>query len=408
VESVAWISCARDLAAALFTLTAALVVLRDTRLGALVFGTLLFSCGLLCKPSGCVFPAVFFALLYQAQKLERRRAITLALWLLPALASAIATKMIQQPDTNIRVQALSWISRLQVGLDSLSFYTLKFLWPYPLASDYGRTPQVALHASLWWIGLAVLLACLALGLYYRARLSRIALGAFPLFALWLSPILGVIPFQAEAQSTISDRYNYMPLIALGIGLGLAAAKSKWVRRLVLGVCMVWAGLTFARAQVWLTNKDFFEDMLAKNPKSHVALSSLGVEYILRGDLPTAKRYLDQAVALRPNDIIPRTNLANVYLLSGDPARVVSEIEPLLNDKEFLHINQTETRALASAYRLTARAEWHLGNWQNANDFYCRWFHLDYTNEQGKAEILAFLKAARQHAIKLPNCTLSFQ
>ena len=108
--------------------------------------------------------------------------------------------------------------------------------------------------------------------------------------------------------------------------------------------------------------------------------------------------------MKPSDVIPRTNLAQLYLLLKRPDRVTSEVAPLLDDAEFLHQNQTETRALASAYRLTARAYWMRGAYVHANEFFCRWFRLDYENEDGRAEVQRFLLDARAKQVQLSDCT----
>jgi hypothetical protein len=286
----------------------------------------------------------------------------------------------------------------------LSFYVQKTFAPYPLAADYGRTPDVALDDNVWIVGLIVL-AVLAVGIgIFRKRIPvRLLYFAF-LFVLLLSPILGLVPFQAQGQSTVSDRYAYFPLIAFGLFVG-ALISSRRKAALAVGIFVIgtWTAMTFVRAGVWATNEGFFTDMLAKNENSHVALSSLGVEYILTNRLGPAEEVLRRAIALRPMDVIPRTNLGQLYLMQNRPDRVVSEIVPLLDNPEFMRINQTETRALASAYRIAARANWGLSLWSRANDFYCRWFRLDYENEEGKAEVQRFIQDASKHTRELPNC-----
>jgi tetratricopeptide (TPR) repeat protein len=218
--------------------------------------------------------------------------------------------------------------------------------------------------------------------------------------VFISPVLGLVPFQAQGQSTVADRYAYLPMIGVALlAAGLAARHSRWMAPGL--VAMI--ALTGLRAEVWLKNADFFLDMLANNPQSFVAHSSLGVEYILQNKFDRAEVYLNQAIAMKPMDTIPRTNLAQLYLLLGRPDLVTREVAPLLQDREFLRQNQTETRALSSAYRLTARAHWLQGEYPPANALFCRWYRIDWENEEGKAEFIRFLKDAAERKIALPGC-----
>ena len=404
VETVAWISTGRDLLASFFSLLAAnMVMAARTTVPGLWLSTLLFCVSLLCKPSVAVLPAGLLLLAYACDLWTRPRTTALWLWFIPGFAATIVTKRIQQLDADLRLPPMDIGRRMLVALDSFGFYVQKLLAPYPLAADYGRTREVALNEPLWAITLAGLLV-VAIALYiFRRRLSKPALGFVALFGLLLSPVLGLIPFQAQFQSTVSDRYAYLPLMAVGLMCGFAIKKKAWPALAVL--IAVWGSMTAARAETWMTNELFFTDMLAKNEKSHVALSSLGVEYILTNRLAEAEVVLKRAIQLKPMDVIPRTNLAQLYLLFNRADLVVSEIAPLLDDKEFLRINQTETRALASAYRLTGRAHHQFGLWSKANDFYCRWFQLDYENEEGRAEMGKFMEDSRNHQVSLPNCEI---
>src|SRR6185312_12837577 len=101
----------------------------------------------------------------------------------------------------------------------LSFYVQKFFVPYPLAADYGRTREIALAGDVWIYGLVVVaLLAVLVGVFWK-RLSKRYLYFAGLFVLLLSPILGVIPFHAQAQSTVSDRYAYFPVLGLGLMVG---------------------------------------------------------------------------------------------------------------------------------------------------------------------------------------------
>lgn len=404
VETVAWISTGRDLLAAFFSLAAMYTFLKGQSRTMMALSTLLFTISCLSKPSVAIVPVALLLLTYAFSELTFRRLWTLALWMIPAVTVSIMTKRIQQLDSDLRLTPMGLGDRLLVALDTLSFYVQKLLFPYPLAADYGRMREFAVESSLWVVGLVILILAGVMLKLFWARIEKRYLYFAALFVVLLIPILGVIPFQAQAQSTVSDRYTYFPLIGAGLLFGTLCTRWKVTRYgfafVVLPALCV---LTFMRTQVWSTNEVFFRDMLEKNENSHVALSSLGVEYILTHRLPQAEEVLNRAAALRPMDVIPRTNLAQLYLLENRPDRVVTEIAPLLDNKEFLRINQTETRALSSAYRLAARAHWGVELWSKANEFYCRFRYLDPENAEGLTEYQRFIGEAQRHKPELISC-----
>lgn len=407
VETVAWISTFRDTVACCFSLLACYLVLGPSRTWRLGLATVCFVLSLLSKPSVAVVPAVILFLSYGFQALDRRKLWTIGFWFVPALIASYVTKRVQQLDADLRLPPMDLGRRILVAIDALTFYLQKFFAPYPLAADYGRTREIALDGWLWMAGIGVAVAAGVAIWRYRARIPKAYYYYVGTFVLLVAPVLGIIPFQAQGQTTVSDRYVYMSLIGLGLAFGRFFGHARW-RWIGAAVLVVLSAMSVTRSTVWRTNEEFFDDMLAKNENSHVALSSLGVEYILTGRLAAAENVLDRAAKLRPNDVIPRTNLAQLYLLYNRPDRVVNEIVPLLNDREFLRVNQTETRALASAYRLAARALWAVRKWPEANDFFCRWFALDYENEEGRGEIQRFIMDAKAAKAELPNCEVPLQ
>ncbi|MBX3020864.1 MAG: glycosyltransferase family 39 protein [Bdellovibrionales bacterium] len=404
VETVAWISTFRDVLSTAFALGAVYLMLASERKLVWLLATALFCTSLLSKPSVAVIPAAMLFLTYGLNQLTRSKAIVYLLWFIPALAASYVTKMVQQLDADLRLTPMGLGDRILVAIDTLTFYLMKFFAPYPLASDYGRVREVALAENLWIIGLGCAAGLGVLAFAFRKQISQRMYYFAGTFVLLLAPVLGIIPFQAQGTSTVSDRYVYVSLIAAGLFFGVVLAYRKmWIfGALWIAVLSI---MTISRAEVWEGNEVFFRDMLAKNERSHVALSSLGVEFILANRLPEAEDVLNRAVKLRPMDVIPRTNLAQLYLLQGRPDRVTSEVVPLLENDEFQRINQTETRALASAYRLAARAYWSMGIWSKANVYFCRWFNLDYENEEGKAEIGRFLADAKAKGAAIPNCEI---
>ena len=136
--------------------------------------------------------------------------------------------------------------RILVVMDTLSFYAQKLVWPGGLIVDYARTPEYALTLpSIRYVWIVPLVVAAGLWLV-RKRLPGVVAGVL-IFVAGIFPVLGLIPFGYQSQSTVSDHYLYLSMF--GIGLGFAellgflvfsaaslAEAARAVARIALAVC----------------------------------------------------------------------------------------------------------------------------------------------------------------------------
>ncbi len=148
----------------------------------------------------------------------------------------------------LQITPLSLPDKSLVALDALGFYLCKLLWPMRLASDYGRTPELVVARgwnSLTWIVPIVLIAAAAV--LFRRSVKPLVASA--LFVVALVPMLGLLPFDFQAYSTVADHYAYLALFGAGHG-GRVAGRTleqtgdAWVCGVV---CLILAVLSFARS-----------------------------------------------------------------------------------------------------------------------------------------------------------------
>jgi len=359
VESVAWISGGRDLLAAFFALLA-LTTLQSRRLGAAwAVGTPLFVFALFCKPHLVLLPVV----VWMMQPHRWRLAL---FWAAASAAVAIGTTQIQNDFILTHVAPTLWWERGLIALDSLGFYVSKWFVPWPLASNYTRTPELVLNNRFYIQSGALILGIAVLALYPKFRRHK-STHALVISLLLLLPVSGLIPFSAQALSTVADRYMYLPMIGLAAAVSPLALRLRWVAPAILLGC---AALSWARVPVWTSNRELAHDMLQYNPKNYEALNNLATEELAAGNVATSISLLNEARALKPNRALALSNLAHAHWIQGNLQFILKEIYPYLSQTDFIRFNRLEGDALALMYRMSARAHLSVGESNRAQDLYC--------------------------------------
>jgi hypothetical protein len=272
---VAWISGGRDLAATTFALSAVAMQMsaRRTRLA---WSTLLFALALLCKPSVVSVPVALLLYGWWFGR-ERFRATLLAgfIWTGLGLISVLITRHAQASMFSV---AVPLSHRPVLALDAIGFYLMKLAWPYPLAADYGRRPDVLWATPSTMIATLVVAAALTVaGVIASKRDPRYRLAA--LWPVLLIPVLGIIPFAYQRISTVADHYDYLPLAVIAAVVALSVAKSPRLNgRAGWGVfsmlLVIYGTASFIRIFDWKGNEPFFDDMMRKNPKSWSAVINI--------------------------------------------------------------------------------------------------------------------------------------
>jgi len=151
-----------------------------------------------------------------------------------------------------------------------------------------------------------------------ARRTAPLLGAaLALFVIALLPVLGLVPFDFQAYSTVADHYTYLPM--LGPALAAAWLASRLPERGMVGVIvigsLVLGMLSFRQARTWRDAVTIFEQALRVNPQSWVAENQLAAARGARGDYPAAVEHARRAAALNPHaptvHIVLALNLAKL-------------------------------------------------------------------------------------------------
>jgi protein O-mannosyl-transferase len=338
VESVAWATERKDVLFAFFYLSALIAYWRwlgthKWRTYWVCFG--LFVASALSKSAAVTFPIV---LLVIDHWLARRKAWEEKVpFFAVSLIIATITFMVQAGGAGETVAPPAviplWARPGLIGYCSL-FYVKKFFWPFHLSAVYpsfeemGWTPFVSLGY------LAALAAVTALIITVQRRWPAL-LPAWVFYLVTLSPTIGLVPVGIHV---VADRFSYLPLIGLALPLSmdvvlmiflLPSTASRIVASLaVAAVLMMLAFLTDQRGAVWSDTGTLFRNALQENPNCLPAHVNLTVWHTTRKEYPEAIKEGNEAVALAPDGIPGRKNLAYALINKGDRREAIIVLRPL--------------------------------------------------------------------------------
>jgi hypothetical protein len=374
VPTVSWISGARDLLSAAFGLYAIRTFLQS---GNLVKTTVLYTLGILSKPSLIFLPVVLILL-------RPSKASTTWPWIL--LWFFIATSVVVWTRTAqifAWMPSVDWAFRPLVAIDAIGFYILKILIPYPLKTDYGRTVTWVINHGTFTVSLIGLTLAGVLYRRFRSRLdSSIETGILWSF-LMLFPVLGWFPSAQQSISTVADHYLYLPMA--GVALVVTALLNQFSSSFIRGASLaglILLGLTsFTRSQIWKNDSSFFQMMLKDNPESVNGHIGYGNVLSDQGNEKEALPHYRKAYELAPTNATAFANYAISLERSGDDMALVREIAPVIE----LLSKSLSPKVLREASPIWVRvwdavgaAEMRLQQFDAAKGALCRSLNVDPT------------------------------
>ncbi|MGI8604022.1 MAG: tetratricopeptide repeat protein [Verrucomicrobiales bacterium] len=291
---------------AFFGLSALLVDFRAVMRGNYWFGagaTAILILGLLTRPSLVVWPAIA-ALLTVAAFPHRWKfcIVWLGIRLLLSLSYVALTVHLQQIVPASQRVHLAWWKRPLIAADSLFWYAADVLRPTRLCIHYGRTPDVILSSSTWWMGLiGVAAGGFLVWASLRAKQKLIALGVC-VFVLAVLPTSGLVPAPArEHFSVVYDRHLYFAMIGMGMtALGLLKLMKPAFRvpaaLVVLTSCVLVSSRTLG---YWRNALTLSQQIVSVNPLSWYGHGQLGTALLNAARPAEAVLHLERAVQLEP-------------------------------------------------------------------------------------------------------------
>ncbi len=341
VESVAWVTEAKDPLSAIFWLLGIAAWTRyAARPGAGRYAAAagFFALGLMSKPIVITLPLVLMLLdWWPLGRLGgaapgKTAPLRLMLEKVPLLAlagaSAVVTILSQRTVGALAsVDDFSPAARLANAIVSCVAYLGDSLWPSGLAVFYPfplrGTPllQVA--------GAATLLSLIMLATWLLRRRQPWLLAGWAWFLVTLLPVIGLVQVGGQTRA---DRYLYLPLI--GLGVMAAWAAPGLARRTRLGTPTLSAAAVAALAVLaivaeaqtahWRSPETLWQRALATTEDNWVAHKNYAVDLYAAGRPAEALEHLREAARLRPRATDIQLQLANMLYREHRTAEAIRQ------------------------------------------------------------------------------------
>lgn len=233
--------------------------------------TLAFVLGLLTKPQIVPLPLMAGVIELGVRGRKPRQLLPLAPWLAIALLDVWANRL-SSPSATVFVPE-TWQLPI-VALDAIAFCVRKICLPIHLTLDYGRSPRWVTHHPEVRVTALVVLTVAVASWCLRKRLPWLAT-SIAIFALGLSPTLGLVPFDFQTFSTVSDRFAYLAM--LGPALLIARVSERAGRPLApfigLALLLPFAALSLRQIRYWQDDWTVAAHLLEENHGSKGAIGT---------------------------------------------------------------------------------------------------------------------------------------
>jgi len=318
VESVAWIAERKDVLSTLFWMLATwhyLSYVTTSRRFNYCCSLLFFAIGLMAKPMLVTLPAMFLLLDYwPLKRLSIQKLTALVVEKLPfvflALASSVVTFLVQKQVAIVKLDQLSLPLRIANAMTTYIAYLGKMFWPAKLVFFY---PHPITHTSYAIISSGLALILITAGVWLLRHRSPYLVFGWLWYLGTLVPVIGLV--QVGSQE-MADRYTYVPLIGIFVGLvwglsdcfnRLAAGRLYAAPVAALGIVSC-AIVTGHQITYWKDSVTLFQHALAFTSKNLVANINIGAAYMQQGRNTEALQHYLAALQIKPDNAKAQYNL----------------------------------------------------------------------------------------------------
>jgi Flp pilus assembly protein TadD len=203
---------------------------------------------------------------------------------------------------------------------SYARYFLQVFWPTNLAAYY---PQPATFPAWSVAGAALMLLGISIAAFSAARRRPYIVVGWLWYLATLLPVIGLV-IQLASYSH-ADRYTYVPLIGLFVGLvwGGWEAVSHWrhsaracVAVAVAAALVLCVALTRQQLGYWKDAETLFRHALAVSRDNWMAHNNLGTALYRQGRDEEAILHFQECVRLQPRYAPAHLNLGNAFNRTG--------------------------------------------------------------------------------------------
>lgn len=310
VHGVAWISAGRDLLSTFLALSATALYLRKPGVRSYILSTILYGLALLSKPGIVVLPMAMVMLNYLFQIENWRTHLKkMSLWVAMAGVITVITHNIQSGY----LEPITFWQRPVLMADTLLFHLQKIAWPFELSGNHGRIFSIVFGSPWLWPRVVVFYALVAFTAFWAIKKDR----RFQFAILWLIlilPVSGLFSFGYQKISTVSEHYNYLPMIVISalamLLLEISTARATYLRAVAFILAAGFFILSLERVEVWRSDESFFSQMAEVSPDSYSTAIGMSVVMCLKRDnYMEGVKWTERALAAQPFDVLGLSNRA---------------------------------------------------------------------------------------------------
>jgi protein O-mannosyl-transferase len=134
----------------------------------------------------------------------------------------------------------------------------------------------------------------------------------------LLPVLGLVPFDFQAVSTVADHYLYTAMVgvALAIASCLALLPPRWWLVPAAVVVVALGVQSVLQTRIWQNDLVFGQYWIRQNPLSCDAHNQVASSLFASGKVDESLPYARRAVEVAPDNVPARMTLASVLVAKG--------------------------------------------------------------------------------------------
>ena len=250
---------------------------------------------------------------------------------LPMAVAAVAgvvyflPTILYSSSVGFRLKDLTWYQYFFTECRALFVYLWLFAFPSHQSADWGFPVSRNILDRGALIGLLALVALAGLAWFYRRRYRLASFGFFT-FLLLMAPTSSIFPI----RDAITERRLYLSMLGLLLIAVDFLSRLKQNRRTIATefavVLLIFAGLAYARAEVWSSEVTLWEDTTQKtpdNPRAHFQLASA---YYNLGRCAEAAGEYQKAAQLQTPDYNLLVNWALAYDCLNQPDNALARLQ----------------------------------------------------------------------------------
>ena len=324
VETIAWVAERKNLLSTFFILVSLLFYVKYSFKNKFIFylATLLFFCfSLLCKPSFIIFPLLLILMDWQSnQKITKSHLLQKIPFIVISILFSFITIKAQQEGGFINSNhAFGIFERIGYAGYAITQYIYHFINPTNLSVIYPY-PQNKIISLVFGYFFITILGFIIYKLIKTKNKNLLFGIAF--FIINLILVLQFVPF---GEVLTADRYMYFAIIGLSIVLfTLIKIPNKHIVITSTLLVIALGSLSFLRLNVWKNSIALYEDILLKNPRSYIALNSLGAEYMKRKEYALSEKYYNKSIFENSNSHKSFYNRALLYSMTNETKKAIAD------------------------------------------------------------------------------------